>query len=143
MLRTTVKARNVQGALMAITCASEAVASLKPAIPKHIFGTQEAFVVVALDAKNVPIGRPIMVALGTATSVAVHPRDVFRIAVKRNAVSVIVGHNHPSGDPEPSQDDRALTGRLVSAGDILGITVLDHLVMAAGQWVSFQDRGML
>jgi DNA repair protein RadC len=84
-----------------------------------------------------------MVALGTANSVEVHPRDVFRLAIKRNAVAVIVAHNHPSGDPEPSSDDRALTERLTAAGRVLGIPLLDHLVLCKSAHVSLADRGWM
>jgi len=101
--------------------------------------------VVPLDARNRAIRkRPLMVALGTASSVTVHPRDVFREAVKANAVSVIVAHNHPSGDVDPSEDDIALTARLKRAGDLLGITLLDHLILApGGKMCSLSRRGLL
>lgn len=126
-----------------ICCSEDASKALRPAFPKRAFGTQECFVVMPLDSRNNPLGRPVMVAMGTANSVSVHPRDVFRLAVKRNAVSLIVAHNHPSGDPAPSSDDRSLTRRLVEAGKVLGITVLDHLVLCKESHVSLADKGML
>ena len=80
---------------------------------------------------------------GSLTVSIVHPREVFTLAVKESAAAVIFLHNHPSGDPTPSQEDRALTARLVSAGEVLGIRVLDHLVVGDGRYVSFADQGWL
>lgn len=91
---------------------------------------QEAFLAAALDCKLRPIGKPWLVALGTTNTVTIHPRDVFREAIKRNAVSIIVSHNHPSGEPIFSLDDRELTGRLTSAGQLLGIPLTDHILLA-------------
>ena len=73
----------------------------------------------------------------------VHPGSVFRLAVMASASAILVMHNHPSGDPTPSQEDRVLTARLVSAGEVLGIRVLDHLVIGDGRYVSFADQGWL
>jgi DNA repair protein RadC len=128
-----------------VTQASEALTAVKPGFPVRSLGIQECFVVLSLDAKHRPIGRPKMVAMGTATAVTVHPRDVFRQAIKSNAVAVIVAHNHPSGDPSPSNEDLILTKRMVEAGEMLGIPVLDHIVLTskAGSWVSLADRGLL
>jgi DNA repair protein RadC len=72
----------------------------------------------------------------------VHPRDVFYPAIKANAASIILVHNHPSGDPEPSTDDIELTNRLSDAGKLLGIAVLDHLVVAKRGYVSLKERGI-
>ena len=124
-----------------IRCSVNAYKEFQPAFPN--MGEQEAFLVLCLDAKHRVIGDPVLVALGTATTVEVHPRDVFRAAVRRNACAVIVGHNHPSGDCEPSSEDRMLTRRLQEAGDVLGIPVLDHLVATRGRYVSLADRGVI
>jgi len=102
----------------------------------------EVFKIVLLDAKHA-ILRDATVSVGSLTLSIVHPREVFTLAVRESAAAVIFLHNHPSGDPEPSAEDRALTERLVSAGRILGITVLDHLVIGDGRYVSFADQGWL
>ncbi len=102
----------------------------------------EIFKVVLLDAKHA-ILRDATVSAGSLTLSIVHPREVFTLAVKESAAAVIFLHNHPSGDPTPSQEDRVLTARLVSAGQLLGIQVLDHLVVGDGNYVSFADQGWL
>lgn len=102
----------------------------------------EIFKVVLLDAKHA-ILRDATVSAGSLTLSIVHPREVFTLAVKESAAAVIFLHNHPSGDPTPSQEDRVLTARLVSAGQLLGIQVLDHLVVGDGSYVSFADQGWL
>ena len=97
----------------------------------------ETFVACLLDAKH----RPNAIhrcALGSIDSVRVEPRSVFTAALLSNAAAVIVAHNHPSGDPEPSQQDVLLTHRLVQCGALLGIPVLDHLVVGAGCWSSMR-----
>lgn len=83
------------------------------------------------------------VSIGTLTSSLVHPREVFQPAVAHSAAALVVAHNHPSGDPEPSPEDLALTRRLRQAGEILGIEVLDHLVVGRGRYVSLKQRGVL
>lgn len=102
----------------------------------------EEFVVLFLDAKHTPVGYQV-VSVGSLTLSIVHPREAFKAAVCMNAAAVIFSHNHPSGDPTPSLEDRTLTKRLVSAGELLGIRVLDHLVMGEGRHVSFADEGWL
>ena len=102
----------------------------------------EVFKVILLDAKHA-IMRDTTVSEGSLTLSIVHPREVFTLAVKESAAAVIFLHNHPSGDPTPSQEDRVLTARLVSAGEVLGIRVLDHLVIGDGRYVSFADQGWL
>ena len=102
----------------------------------------EIFKVILLDAKHA-IMRDATVSEGSLTLSIVHPREVFTLAVRESAAAVIFLHNHPSGDPTPSQEDRILTARLVSAGDVLGIRVLDHLVVGDGRYISFADQGWL
>lgn len=80
---------------------------------------------------------------GTLDSTAVHPREVFKTALLANAAAVIVGHNHPSGDPSPSADDIALTRRLTQAGNIIGIPLLDHLVIGVRSHVSMREAGLI
>lgn len=102
----------------------------------------EVFKVILLDAKHA-IMRETTVSEGSLTLSIVHPREVFTLAVRESAAAVIFLHNHPSGDPTPSQEDRVLTARLVSAGEVLGIRVLDHLVVGDGCYISFADQGWL
>jgi DNA repair protein RadC len=83
------------------------------------------------------------VSLGTLTASLVHPREVFQPALVHSAASLIVAHNHPSGDPEPSADDRATTRRLERVGRLVGIPLLDHVVLGAGSHVSFRERGWI
>jgi DNA repair protein RadC len=92
---------------------------------------REVFCVLLLDGRNRVIGAHTA-AVGTATSAPVTPPQVFRAALLAGAVSVIVGHNHPSGDPEPSAEDRQVTRMLAHAGSLLGIQVLDHVILGEG-----------
>jgi len=89
---------------------------------------QESFMVILLDTKNKSIGIPRECTRGLLDTSPVHPREVFREAVRESAASVILGHNHPSGDPTPSQEDIVITRRLIKAADILGIRVVDHII---------------
>jgi DNA repair protein RadC len=102
----------------------------------------EVFKALLLDAKHGLI-RDITVSEGSLTVSIVHPREVFNHAVRESAAAVIFVHNHPSGDPHPSEEDHALTRRLTAAGEILGIRVLDHIVIGDGRYVSFADEGLL
>ncbi len=101
---------------------------------------REQFLVCCLDAKNVSIGVNI-VSIGTLTLSIVHPREVFKPAILLNACAIIAAHNHPSGDPTPSAEDRTLTTRLREAGDLLGIRLLDHLILGDERLYSFADQG--
>ena len=83
------------------------------------------------------------VGRGTLDTVLVTPREVFKAAILANAAAVILCHSHPSGDPTPSPDDVALTGRLAAAGTLLGIEVLDHIIVGADAYVSLRERGCL
>jgi len=101
---------------------------------------QERFYVVLLDGKG-RVMRDLRVSEGSLTASIVHPREVFRRAIREAAAAVVLVHNHPSGDPTPSPEDEALTERLRAAGDLLGIRVLDHVVVGSGCYVSFVDSG--
>jgi len=90
---------------------------------------REHFVAILLDGRHRPVAYQV-VSVGTATASLVHPREVFQTAVGLGAVALIVAHSHPSGDPTPSSEDREVTARLVRAGEILGIRILDHVVVA-------------
>jgi len=85
--------------------------------------------------------RKVTVSKGTLSSSLVHPRDVFRTAIRLNAGAIILVHNHPSGDPEPSPDDEELTVRLHKAGHLLGIEILDHIIVAKNGCVSLREHG--
>ena len=89
---------------------------------------QEAIFVLLLDTKNKVIGSPVECCRGLLDRCPVHPREVFREAVRQSAASMILAHNHPSGDPTPTEEDIDITCRLIEAGKILGIRVLDHVV---------------
>lgn len=101
---------------------------------------REQFHVLLLDGKH-RLRRVALVSEGTLTTSLVHPREVFRDAVRASAAAVMVAHNHPSGDPEPSREDLEVTERLARAGRLLGIPLLDHLVVAEGGFTSLRARG--
>jgi DNA repair protein RadC len=104
---------------------------------------REHFWALALNTKN-HLVRIIEVSIGSLNASIVHPRELFRDAVKVSAASVVVVHNHPSGDATPSGADIQLTRRLIKAGDVLGIEVLDHVIIGeAGRFVSLRERGVL
>ena len=103
---------------------------------------QEVFTVILLDSKNRYLGEET-VALGSLNQSIVHPREVFRPAIQRAAASVILVHNHPSGDPGPSDEDVRVTQRLVEAGKLIGIRVLDHIIVGEGRYFSFFDQRRL
>ena len=103
---------------------------------------REHFLTLLLDTRNRLI-RVATVSMGSLDSSIVHPREVFKEAISASAASVIFVHNHPSGDPEPSEDDIELTRRLVEAGKLLGILVLDHVIVGDGTFVSLKgSRGL-
>lgn len=102
----------------------------------------EHFKALHLDARHRVI-RAVDISHGTLDSALVHPREVFRDAILSNAATVVVAHNHPSGDPSPSADDRAVTLRLVEAGKLIGIDVLDHVIIGHNQWASMKKLGYL
>ena len=85
----------------------------------------------------------MLVSRGILNSSLVHPREVFREAIAERAASLVLVHNHPSGDPTPSPDDRAITAQLVAAGRLLDIPIQDHLVIGRGRFVSFAEAGLL
>ncbi|WP_042146531.1 DNA repair protein RadC [Paucisalibacillus sp. EB02] len=103
---------------------------------------QEHFVVLFLNTKNQIIHRQT-IFIGSLNASIVHPREVFREAVKRSAASIIVAHNHPSGDPTPSQEDIHVTRRLAESGKMIGIELLDHLVIGDRNFVSLKEKGYL
>ena len=102
----------------------------------------EEFHVAVLDAQH-RLERDVLVTRGILTSSLVHPREVFREAIAERAAAIILVHNHPSGDPAPSADDRAVTEQLVAAGRLLDIPVHDHVIVGRGRYASFAEAGLL
>ena len=124
---------------IAVESTEEAAALLRPHL---IDKRKEHFVALLLDTRHQLI-RMSPIAIGSLSATLVHPRELFKEAVLASAAAVIVAHNHPSGDPEPSAHDIQLTQRLIEAGELLGIEVLDHLVLAAGGVVSIRAMGAI
>jgi DNA repair protein RadC len=100
---------------------------------------QEKFVVLMLNSKNWVIGEKV-ISQGTLDFSTAHPRDIFKAAIKNSASRIILVHNHPSGDPTPSDSDRQLTVKLIEAGELLGITVSDHVIIGNGKWWSWREE---
>jgi DNA repair protein RadC len=119
-------------------------AEAAPLLAQYIGETdREVFAVALLTIRHRVLGLHT-VSVGCLTSSLVHPREVFKPAILAGAAALLLAHNHPSGDPEPSAEDIALTRRLVSAGQLLGIEVLDHLILGeSGRYVSLRERGVL
>ena len=103
---------------------------------------KEHFVVILVNSRNAVIGFET-VSIGSLNASIVHPREVFLPAIENRAGSLILVHNHPSGDPTPSEEDLAITRRLVEAGRLVGIDVLDHVIVARDGFVSFKERKLL
>jgi DNA repair protein RadC len=103
---------------------------------------KEHFVVFYLDSRNQEIKREI-VSVGSLNANLVHPREVFEPAVRNLAAQIILAHNHPSGDPEPSEDDLEITKRLVESGKILGIEVVDHIIVVKNGFLSFKEKKLI
>ncbi|MFB5678520.1 DNA repair protein RadC [Paenibacillus terreus] len=103
---------------------------------------KEHFVCLFLNTKNHVIARETL-SIGSLNAAVVHPREVFRAAIKCSSASIICAHNHPSGDPTPSTEDIQLTRRLVEAGNIVGIDVLDHIIIGDGKYVSLKEQGLI
>jgi DNA repair protein RadC len=101
---------------------------------------KEHFYIIILNSRNWSVAE---VSIGSLNASIVHPREVFAEAIKNKAASVIFVHNHPSGDPEPSEDDLEITKRLVDGGKILGIEVVDHVIVAKDKFVSFKEKGII
>lgn len=103
---------------------------------------KEHFKLILLNTRNKIIGIST-VSIGTLNTSLVHPREIFKEAIIHNAASVVLAHNHPSGDTEPSENDLTITKRLVEAGKILGIEVLDHIIVTKNSFFSFKEKGLL
>lgn len=104
--------------------------------------SKEEFWAILLNSKSQMITK-VQISVGILDNSPVHPREVFTAAVVEGAQSIIVAHNHPSGDPTPSPEDRLVTNRLVEAGKLMGIAVLDHVILGDGRYVSMRERGLM
>jgi len=116
-------------------------------LPRLAHRRREHFGVLLLDSRN-RLERQAIISVGSLNGSLVHPREVFRREVFREALihaaaSLILFHNHPSGDPTPSREDVAITGRLLSAGSLVGVEVLDHLVIGRGRFISLKEQGLM
>src|SRR5690554_73685 len=110
-------------------------------MPRLRFLKQEHFLVIHLNTKNKILSEET-ISKGTLDSSLVHPREVFKTAVKNSSAALILVHNHPSGDPQPSNDDLNLTRRLKEAGEIMGIPILDHLIIGDNKFISLREEGL-
>jgi len=119
---------------------ANAVANLYMEELRHL--RTECFKVIYLDTKNKVIADE-NISIGSLNASIVHPREVFKNAVKRSANSIIAMHNHPSGDPTPSKEDIDITKRISRAGELLGITLLDHIIIGDHRYISFKEEKML
>ena len=104
--------------------------------------TREHFMAIYLNARNELVFKKDMF-IGTLNANLVHPREIFAEAFRQNAASVILAHNHPSGDPEPSEDDLTITKRIIEAGKIMGIDVLDHIIITKSKVFSFKEKKLI
>lgn len=124
---------------LSVTCPRDVAELL---MPEMRFLAKEHFRVLLLNTKNQIVANEL-VSIGTLNSSLVHPRELFRTAIQRSCAAVILAHNHPSGDPTPSTEDIGLTTRVLQAGKVLGIEVLDHLVIGDNTFVSLKEKGVL
>jgi len=113
-----------------------------PLVQSFAFAPKEHFVTILLDTRHRSLGLEI-VSIGSLSASLVHPREVFRPAILQGAASVILAHNHPSGDPSPSEEDLDITQRLIRVGQLVGIEVLDHLILGRGRPFSMREAGLI
>ena len=111
-------------------------------MPRFRYETRENFLAVLLSTKN-HVLKTSVISIGSLNASIVHPRELFREAINASAASVILAHNHPSGDPAPSAEDIDLTRKLAEAGKLLDIPVLDHIILGDGKYISLKEKGIL
>ncbi len=111
-------------------------------MPDLRFLKHEIFGLILLDIKNQIISTPV-ISKGGLNSSIVHPREVFKEAIRRSSAAIILYHNHPSGIPDPSKDDIEITKRLIDSGELLGINVLDHIIIGDNNFVSMKEKGII
>ncbi|MEM8670772.1 MAG: DNA repair protein RadC [Planctomycetota bacterium] len=137
--RRVALAERPYAAASGITSTGHAIRFCREAFRRLAFeGVQEEFHLVTLDTKHKPTATH-QVTVGTLDAALVHPREVFRPAIRHAAAAVLLVHNHPSGDPSPSREDQLVTDQLTEAGNLLGIEVLDHIVVARSGCVSVRE----
>jgi DNA repair protein RadC len=134
--RTLVRPRRERTQILAALDAAQILVPQFGTLPVEHFG------VLLLDTKH-RVTRTTLLSVGTLDTSIVHPREVFRAATAGGAAAIVVFHNHPSGDPTPSDDDVALTKRLIQAGELMGISVLDHVIVVENGFASMRERGDL
>ncbi|MGM0653224.1 MAG: RadC family protein [Bacillota bacterium] len=144
----TIKAALELGSRLATTPRQVAESIVTPGQAADLFMEElrykkkEYFKILLLNIKNHVISRE-EISVGSLSASIVHPREIFNIPLRKSAASIILFHNHPSGDPAPSQQDLEVTRRLVEAGNILGVTVRDHIIIGDGCFFSFREKGLL
>lgn len=134
-----VKEKSILYANRSITSVKEAVELLKDFFYES---DREMLLVCCLNTKNEPNYINI-VSIGTLTSSLVHPREVFKASIMSNSASIILAHNHPSGNSTPSEEDLKITKRIKEAGDILGIKLLDHIIIGDNNYESLKEKGII
>lgn len=122
-----------------ITSPEEIAELLIPLLKDEI---KEKFMVICLNRANKIICKEV-ITIGTLDTSVVHPREVFKVAIDNNAASIIIAHNHPSGNPEPSNEDISITRKLVEAGKIMDIPVFDHIIIAGNNYTSFVEKRLI
>lgn len=122
-----------------VTSAQEIYELAKSKISNY---AKEHLIVLSFDTRNKFLGMDT-ISVGTLNANLVHPRETFDAAIRRHAAHIIVAHNHPSGDPEPSEDDLEITKRLVESGKILGIEITDHIIVTKNRFFSFKERKLI
>lgn len=147
-----VKACQIKAAIeLGLRIKQKEVSALKIASPQDVvdlliddmqYLKQECFKIILLDTKNKVI-KVEGISIGILNASLVHPREVFIKAIRQHAASIILAHNHPSGDTEPSAEDKKITKRLYDAGEIIGISVLDHIIIGLGTYLSFKQEKLL
>ncbi len=144
----TIKAALELGSRLATTPRQLAESIVTPGQAADLFMEElrykkkEYFKILLLNTKNHIISKE-EISVGSLSASIVHPREIFNIPLRKSAASIILFHNHPSGDPTPSQQDLEVTRRLVDAGNILGVTVRDHIVIGDGCFFSFREKGLI
>jgi len=131
---------SIASASRTIIRSAEDVANLL--MPRLRYEQREYFMAVLLSTKNHVLKTPV-ISIGTLNASLVHPRELFRQAINFSAASIILVHNHPSGDPAPSPEDIELTRRMIEAGKLMDIQVLDHVVIGDARYISLKDKGII
>ena len=122
-----------------VTCPEDAA---DYAMPRFRYEDREHFAVILLNVKNHILSMPV-ISVGSLTASVVHPREVFKAAIQQTAASIILVHNHPSGDPTPSKEDIEVTARMVQVGRVMDIPVLDHIILGNDNYISLKEKGVI